>query len=284
MPTHLSDMEALVSDEALGISPALAVSAQPQAAATSATAAGAPSLSLGSSLLPVSSASSKPLLVLDGPNIAMRHGAGRVFSVRGIELALEFLEAKLGHRCLIFAPSFVVDLKLIGERRRALKVGMDVKAASLPDNVGLLRQWLAEGRLVTTPSQDYDDSYAVEFAMRHPRALIVSCDQYRDFPPAHGKTPQEQAKLRTWLRAHVVSFAFVADAFMVNPDWKADPVAGLRRVVNAEQGYGHGHGQQQQRAHYTSTVGAVGGSGSGGVGGGGGGSSAAVIPSYRILR
>ena len=209
----------------------------------------------------------------------MRHGQGRLFSVRGLELALDLLSARLGHRCLIFAPAFVVDMKLVGERRRARNIGVEVKAASLPDNVGLLRAWAAEGRLVTTPSQDYDDSYAVQYAMRHPNALLVSCDQYRDYPPAHADTQQEQARLRAWLRANVVSFAFVGDAFMLNPEWKADPLTGLRRAVKAEQGYGHGYGQQQQQQQQRVQSHATGASASGSSG-----SSTAAIPSYRILR
>jgi len=45
----------------------------------------------------------KPLIVLDAPNIAMQHGGHKLFSTRGISLALEHY-AQLGHRVIIGRP------------------------------------------------------------------------------------------------------------------------------------------------------------------------------------
>ena len=232
-PPTLSIMESLVSDAALGLTPAAAPAAAPTPAlALSSSSASSSGLSLSSA--------SQPLLILDGPNLAMRHGAGKLFSVRGIELALDWFSSPAhgGFRCLVFLPDFCLDLQLIGERRRAAKAGFGVSAARMPDNVALLRAWRDEGRLCTTPSHDYDDAYAVDYARRHPNALVLSNDQYRDHAQAHGETPQQQRDIMHWLRGHVVSFTFVHDQLVINPEWKIDPVVGLRRIVK-QQPYHH---------------------------------------------
>ena len=89
-----------------------------------------------------------------------------MFSVRGLELAIEVLEEQIQircGRCLVFMPESCLDMAAVGAKKRAQKAGYAVNLASLPDNVSLLQAWQREWRLVTTPSSDYDDLYVVEF-------------------------------------------------------------------------------------------------------------------------
>jgi hypothetical protein len=155
------------------------------------------------------------LLVLDAPNISMRHGNHTLFSTSGLSLVIDYYRQK-GHAVLAFVPECYLDYDYVANKKRELKVGFDVRAAQMPDNVSHLRALRDEGLLSTTPSQDYDDSYCIEYALRH-NACIVSNDKYRDY--IEKVAPQERATMRRWLKTHLISFAFVGHEFIPNPDF-----------------------------------------------------------------
>src|SRR5262245_57610439 len=103
------------------------------------------------------------------------------------------------------------DYEYVGQKKRAARVGFHVLAVKVPDvrlplgtaehfaraltcavrcrvrcvvrcaaqNVGLLRSLRDEGLVVSTPGQDYDDSYTVQYAVKH-SAFVVSNDKFRD--------------------------------------------------------------------------------------------------------
>ena len=74
-----------------------------------------------------------------------------------------------------------------------------------------------EGVLFATPSQDYDDAYQIEYARNHD-GVIISNDLFRD---AVDKQPfMRRAAFRTWLKQHVMSFAFIGDEFCPNPEFQ----------------------------------------------------------------
>ena len=50
----------------------------------------------------------KPLIVLDAQNVAMRHGQDKLFSCRGIQIAIQFW-VKNGHKVLCFLPEYLFD-------------------------------------------------------------------------------------------------------------------------------------------------------------------------------
>lgn len=100
------------------------------------------------------------------------------------------------------------------------------------DNIGVLLKLQTQGRLALTPSkvrslsraqssesflfQDYDDSYCLQYAHKKD-AVIVSNDMYRDWVK---KQPSwKKGESIQWLRTHVVSYTFVRDEFMPNPDF-----------------------------------------------------------------
>lgn len=93
------------------------------------------------------------LVVIDAPNVAMRHGLNKKFSCRGIALAMDYYRAA-GHRVVGFLPDYYLSYERVGELRRAQKADVGgVRAAQLPDDIGLL-QSLVEARLVIgTPPQ-----------------------------------------------------------------------------------------------------------------------------------
>lgn len=98
----------------------------------------------------------------------------------------------------------------------------------MPDNVSLLLSLKEEGYVVSipelltvapltlklqipTPPQDYDDSYCIKYAHKH-GGFVVTNDKYRDCG-IEGVT-------RDWLKSHLMTFAFVNDEFIPNPDFR----------------------------------------------------------------
>merc|ERR1712150_77186 len=104
-----------------------------------------------------------------------------------------------------------------------------------------------QGILFTTPKGDYDDSYCIEYARKR-QGIIVSNDKYRDAVHKKWKCPEcdelnpkmekkcvkdgcngklviekEEWKRRRillgWIRSHVITYMFVNDDFLPNPDF-----------------------------------------------------------------
>ncbi len=82
------------------------------------------------------------------------------------------------------------------------------------------------GELIATPPQDYDDSYSIQFARSHD-GYIVSNDLFRDSYQEDtakkggggSKSRKDRENLRKWLKSHCISFTFIGDDFMPNPDF-----------------------------------------------------------------
>lgn len=65
--------------------------------------------------------------------------------------------------------------------------------------------------------QDYDDSYSIRYAMQR-NGFVVTNDLYRDHvKKIEDKQRKEEA--RRWLKGHCISFTFVGDEFLPNPDF-----------------------------------------------------------------
>ena len=91
----------------------------------------------------------------------------------------------------------------------------------MPDDVPLLRRLEAESLLVLTPPQDYDDSYCIHYARAH-GGCVMSNDLYRDQLQNAQKRGDSRAAIgatQTWLRTHVISFTFLGDELLPNPDF-----------------------------------------------------------------
>ncbi len=60
----------------------------------------------------------KPMIVLDAPNVAMRHGRGKKFSCAGIQYAIMYYQSR-GHRVLAILPERYLDSEHVALLRRA---------------------------------------------------------------------------------------------------------------------------------------------------------------------
>ena len=123
----------------------------------------------------------------------------------------------LGHRAIAFVPEHHLSYERVGRSNRAASLGLTDKKHNA-DDVPLLRKLEAEGSLVVTPPQDYDDSYCISYA-RNNGGCVVSNDLYRDYSEAEAKRGRSKAAADAWRRAHVISFTFFVDEFLPNPEF-----------------------------------------------------------------
>lgn len=140
-------------------------------------------------------------IVLDGSNIAWRHGKSSYFSMRGAVLALQFFLPRVSDVAL-----FLPEARLEPQHR-------DADTGSY-DEIHALK---GSKHLVLTPPNDYDDAYMCSFARKH-AAAIVSNDEFRDHvyqASADGERCKQE--WTQWLQACRVSFTFCQDEFVPYP-------------------------------------------------------------------
>ncbi|KAI8423777.1 hypothetical protein MSG28_012799 [Choristoneura fumiferana] len=138
------------------------------------------------------------MIVIDGSNVAMEHGKGRVFSVRGLHICINYFVQR-GHTVKAFVPRF------------RCKFGKSTEPRLLDD---LERR----GLVVYTPSREiqgkmitsYDDRYIVQCAAEFD-GVIVSGDNYRDLL-------QENPRWRRVIECRLLPFTWVQDMIMFPRD------------------------------------------------------------------
>lgn len=145
-------------------------------------------------------------IVVDYQNVAMAHGKKKCFSCKGIRLCIEYWEKK-GFKVVGFVPRYV--LKPSRHFQDETKI---------PDDKEYLSQLADDGHLFECPPQDYDDSYALQF-LKHEPSVIVSNDMFRD----HYKTNNDLDE-KNFIKSHLISYTWVNDLFMPNPDFKWENV------------------------------------------------------------
>eukprot|EP00871_Galdieria_phlegrea_P003193 jgi/Galph1/3875/GphlegSOOS_G2524.1 len=143
-----------------------------------------------------SSWETKPLIVLDGANIAWKHGKHQKFSALGIVLAWEFFIHR-NYECVCFLS----------------------ETCKLKDNesYGILHEMKEKNDLVFTPAEDYDDAYIIYYAQKH-GGLIVSNDRFLD----HLEQIREDTSRRRmaqWLTYCRLTFTFRENEFLPNPSF-----------------------------------------------------------------
>lgn len=153
------------------------------------------------------------LVVVDAPNVAMSHGRNKRFSWRGVKIAIEHFKA-LGHRVVGFVPAHHLNDRNKSRRRPG---GVNGDLQSTPEDQAALQEMVEEGLLATTPSQDYDDSYCISYAMQR-NGVVVTNDMFRDHTNAVDGA-QKRDNARRWLKGHLISFTFIGDEFVPNPDF-----------------------------------------------------------------
>lgn len=160
----------------------------------------------------------KHFIVIDGPNIARRHGKETDYSGEGIKIALDYYNRR-GHDAIAFLPQQYV--------KRKPGTGPVTLAEYQPKatNVPMLLELVDKGQLVLTPPQDYDDTYVIEYAMSQ-NGCIVSNDRYWDYIEKKEKEKGQKAKweAKKWIHEHLISFTFVRNEFLPNPNFKFPPL------------------------------------------------------------
>jgi hypothetical protein len=180
------------------------------------------------------------LVVVDGQNVAKQHH-GRPskrdrYSAEGIKIVCDFFMAR-GFKVKVFVPQFWLD-----ERRLPADSGIEIdKDAPQPfpassgfaESYAILCDLQARNMIAKTPSKDYDDSYVIAYAQQK-NALVVSNDMYRDWvkkrksdvwkligPKAQVEKAAEivGATEDAWIKSHVLSYTFIDDDFLPNPDF-----------------------------------------------------------------
>ena len=112
----------------------------------------------------------KKMIVIDGPNVAVRHGSGN-FSCKGIRLVVNFFTAK-GFEVRVVVPEQYL------ERQRADELKFKgAKANKIPTDLEILHVLDSQGLLIKTPPMDYDDSYCLQYA-KSKRAVVISNDRF----------------------------------------------------------------------------------------------------------
>lgn len=132
------------------------------------------------------------MIVIDAQNIAMKHGKDKVFSVKGIQIAVNYWN-KNGHRVVGFLPEYLFDYEEVANQKKMKDMGLkDVKPQKIPDDVILMNKLKQNDFLISTPSQDYDDSYCIQYA-RKMNAYMVTNDKFRDYIEGLQKALDQEA-------------------------------------------------------------------------------------------
>ncbi|KAL3859898.1 hypothetical protein ACJMK2_010082 [Sinanodonta woodiana] len=141
-------------------------------------------------------------IVIDGSNVAMSHGNGKVFSCRGIEICVNYFQ-KRGHKVMAFVPRW---------RTYRPTTENPIKDQEV------LQKLQEDGSLVYTPSRrigtrliaSYDDRFILELA-EHEDGIIVSNDLYRDLM-------FEKASWKRIIEERLLLYSFAGDLFMPPAD------------------------------------------------------------------
>eukprot|EP01053_Blabericola_migrator_P005390 Blabericola_migrator_1__5389@NODE_275_length_10491_cov_112_748561_g228_i0_p2_GENE_NODE_275_length_10491_cov_112_748561_g228_i0NODE_275_length_10491_cov_112_748561_g228_i0_p2_ORF_typecomplete_len1055_score161_01RNase_Zc3h12a/PF11977_8/1_1e04RNase_Zc3h12a/PF11977_8/3_8e30PRORP/PF16953_5/1_8e11EST1_DNA_bind/PF10373_9/6_3e03EST1_DNA_bind/PF10373_9/6_8EST1_DNA_bind/PF10373_9/5_6_NODE_275_length_10491_cov_112_748561_g228_i065199683 len=155
------------------------------------------------------------VVVIDGSNVAMSFGTAksndRIFSSEGIQIAIDYFLRRNFHVVAIL-PDLIMEQQEECDISRVRKLNLNYNVAKLPDNLRVLQSLKSQGLLQSVPTKDYDDSYILEFA-RIKDGLVLSNDQFRD------KIKKDGFRIRTWLKRHVISYAFIQNELVINPDF-----------------------------------------------------------------
>ncbi|CAM9796003.1 unnamed protein product [Chrysoparadoxa australica] len=143
------------------------------------------------------------LVVIDGMNVAWRHGLGLLPSFRGVKLVLDWFQT---HGCATVA--FVPQSRIQGS------------SGDSRESKQLLLELQAQGALVGVPAGDDDDVYMIRYALRHHNGYLVSNDRLRNHiaEAVLRDSVMEAKAFQAWVQARRISYAFRQDEFLPNPE------------------------------------------------------------------
>ena len=81
----------------------------------------------------------------------MRHGKNSFFSVKGIQVAVEYWQ-KNGHQVICFLPDYLFSYDQVNLKKKLNQMNIkNYKASQMPDNVALLNNLSEKGYIIKTP-------------------------------------------------------------------------------------------------------------------------------------
>eukprot|EP01054_Gregarina_sp_Poly1_P010868 Gregarina_sp_Poly_1__10867@NODE_845_length_6002_cov_108_680371_g610_i0_p5_GENE_NODE_845_length_6002_cov_108_680371_g610_i0NODE_845_length_6002_cov_108_680371_g610_i0_p5_ORF_typecomplete_len154_score30_74RNase_Zc3h12a/PF11977_8/1_8e27PRORP/PF16953_5/3_4e08_NODE_845_length_6002_cov_108_680371_g610_i030683529 len=148
---------------------------------------------------------------------AKTNGSDRLFSSEGIQIAIDHF-LRRNFQVVAILPEIILEQNVTHDLQRAKKMNLNFNVAKFPDDARLLQSLRSQGLLHVVPSKDYDDSYILEFA-RMKDGFVLSNDQFRDKVKRDGRA-------KWWLKKHVISYAFIQNELLPNPDFVFDLTEG----------------------------------------------------------
>ncbi|XP_037819177.1 putative uncharacterized protein DDB_G0287457 isoform X2 [Lucilia sericata] len=140
----------------------------------------------------------KRMVIIDGSNVAFKHGLDQAFSVKGLKIAIEYFE-RMGHEVKAVIPQF----------------RMNKSKSTDPEELERLHK---AGKIVQTPcknlpgltSTSYDDRFVLQLAFELD-AAIVSNDNYRDLL-------HENPAFKKIIENRVIGYTWCNDIFILPKD------------------------------------------------------------------
>ncbi|KAF2880356.1 hypothetical protein ILUMI_25819 [Ignelater luminosus] len=137
-------------------------------------------------------------IIIDGSNIALGHSNGTIFSVKGLEIAINYF-LKRGHKVIAFVPQY---------RSKCTE----------SSNPQLLRSLNQRQLVIFTPSREvnrrritpYDDRYIIQYA-NSCEGIVVSNDNFRDIL-------REKPQWRSTIEKRILMYTWVGDVLMFPED------------------------------------------------------------------
>ena len=120
------------------------------------------------------------------------------FNCKRIKLAISYWQNR-DHQVIGFVPLYLIEPR------------PGAHPSLRQEDISYLRGLLQAGLLALTPSQSYDDSFAIEYATQK-NGFIVTNDMFRDH---FSKITKKEVKK---LKQRLIAFSFVNDEFLPDPD------------------------------------------------------------------
>ncbi|XP_037903749.1 NEDD4-binding protein 1 [Hermetia illucens] len=154
----------------------------------------------------------KRMVIIDGSNVAYAHSCNKFFSVKGIDIALQYFE-RIGH-----------EAKAVVPQHRLRKF-----AASDPQLLAALHR---QGKIVLTPCKNlpgkstasYDDRFILQLAVEFD-AAVVSNDNFNDLI-------NESPAFKKVIESRVIGYTWCKDMFMLPKDPYGRSGPNLATILN----------------------------------------------------
>ncbi|XP_046560326.1 probable ribonuclease ZC3H12C [Haliotis rubra] len=141
-------------------------------------------------------------IIIDGSNVAMFHGNNKVFSCKGIQIAVDYFLDR-GHKVTVFVPEWRKYRNYHDNKIRDQDILLQLEES---EHLVFTPSRRIQGRLVVS----YDDRYILGLAEKED-SVILSNDQYRDLM-------KEKVSWKKIIEQRLLMYRFVGDHFMPAED------------------------------------------------------------------